>query len=364
MTRTPHLVLASGGTGGHVFPALALAAKAEIAGWRVTLLGTQEGPEGAWAADAGLPFRGVTSGKLDRQRPSPLALLRAARGVGQAIGVLRQLQPTLVIGFGGFGSLPGVAAARLTRTPYVLHETNAIPGLVTRTFASAAQLIVLTQAETRARLPRRASEVLPMPVREHRVDRRDARARLSIPDEALVTLVMGGSQGSLYLNEHIPPIAARLQAAFPRLWLLHQTGPQWLSPTTLRYPDAARVRLAGFIAAADAFAAADVAITRGGFGTLAEAAYHGVPLLVVPLPSAAEDHQRHNAEALARAGAGLVALQGDDIALEHCWRTLLNIDVRRAAAAAMQRRSPAGGTQQLFDRLQSLIFSPLRSPSL
>ena len=353
----PHLLLASGGTGGHVFPALALAERAQQAGWRVTLLGTDEGPERAWSEAAGVPFEGVPSGKLDRQRPSVRALWRAGVGVWRAAALLRRLQPNLVIGFGGFGSLPGVAAAWLTGVPYVLHETNAMPGLVTRVFARRARLVVITQPETRAHLPPGPSALVPMPVREARVDRRAARMRLGIPEDALLTLIMGGSQGSLYLNDHVPAIATRLQAEYPDLWLLHQTGAKWLADTVARYPDARRVRLAPFVDAADALVAADLAITRGGFGTLAEAAFHGVPLVVVPLPSAAEDHQRHNAEALERAGAGLMATQGDDIALEHKWRRLLGGE-RAAAREAMRQRSPEGGAQLLLERLQHLI-SPL-----
>jgi UDP-N-acetylglucosamine--N-acetylmuramyl-(pentapeptide) pyrophosphoryl-undecaprenol N-acetylglucosamine transferase len=349
-----HLLLASGGTGGHVFPALALAQRAQQAGWRVTLFGTDEGPERAWSEGAGVPFEGVPSGKLDRQRPSLRALWRAGVGVRRATARLRQLNPDLVVGFGGFGSLPAVAAAWLTGTPYALHETNAVPGLVTRVFARRARLVVITQAETGAHLPTCPTDVVPMPVRERRVDRHTARMRLGIPADALLTLVMGGSQGSLYLNEHVPPIASRLQAAHPQLWLLHQTGPRWLTATVGRYPDTRRVRLEPFVDAADAFGAADLAITRGGYGTLAEAAFHGVPLVVVPLPSAAEDHQRHNAEALERAGAGLMAAQGDDIALEQTWRRLLGGE-RDAARAAMLQRSPAGGAQLLFERLQQLI---------
>jgi UDP-N-acetylglucosamine--N-acetylmuramyl-(pentapeptide) pyrophosphoryl-undecaprenol N-acetylglucosamine transferase len=124
----------------------------------------------------------------------------------------------------------------------------------------------------------------------------------------------------------------------------------------------ARYLLEGIVDATVAFAAADLAVTRGGYGTLADAAFHGVPLVVVPLPSAAEDHQRHNAEALATAGAGYWAEEGDAAALERAWRTLLDPERRAAAAAAARRRSPEGGARALLATLTPLARVPRRAP--
>jgi len=350
----PALWLATGGTGGHVFPALALAAEATAAGWSVTLLGGADGPEAGWAGDAGVAFHGVEVGKLDRERPSPAALLRALRGIVQATRLVRRTRPDLLVGFGGFASLPGVAAARLTGTPYALHETNAVPGLVTRAFARHARLVVLTQAVTAARLPRARTAVVPLPVRGRRVPRDEARAALGVPPQATLTLVLGGSQGSAYLNDTVPAVAARLQADHPDLWLLQQTGERWLPSARERWGGRPRTLLAGFVDAATAFSAADLAITRGGFGTLADAAFHGVPLVVVPLPTASEDHQRHNAEALAADGAGVWAPQGDPAALERAWRGLLEPDRRARAAAAARARSPERGGERLLAALAPL----------
>ncbi len=357
-----HLWLAAGGTGGHVFPALALAAEARAAGWRTTLVGSAAGPETGWAAAAAVPFIGLPAGKLDRGRPDPRALARALRGVVVAVGALRRDRPDLVVGFGGFASLPAVAAARLTATPFALHETNAFPGLVTRTFARAARLVVLTQAETAARLPGARTAVVPLPVRERRVPRSEARDLLGVPSDALLTLVLGGSQGSAYLNGAVPPVAARLQSEHPELWVLHQTGPRWLASVANALGPRPRYRLEGFVDATVAFVAADLAVTRGGYGTLADAAFHGVPLVVVPLPSAAEDHQRHNAEALAAAGAGLCVNEGDGDALERSWRALLDPDRRAVAAAAARRRSPEGGARALLETLTPLARGPRRAP--
>ncbi len=356
------LWLATGGTAGHVFPALALADVARAAGWQVTVLGSDDGPERGWAQDADVAFVGVATGKLDRTRPDPRAGLRALRGVQAAVRAVRDARPDLLVGFGGFASLPGVAAAWLTKTPFVLHETNAWPGLVTRWFARAARTVVLTQATTAARLPGARTAVVKLPVRERRLRREDAREALGVPADATLVLVMGGSQGSAYLNEAVPPIAGRLQAEHEDLWVLHQSGPRWATSLADELAerddvDRARYRVAGFVDAAVAFAAADLAVTRGGYGTLADAAFHGVPLVVVPLPTASEDHQRHNAEALAADGAGRYVPQGNLPELERAWRDLLDPAARETAAAAARRRSPEGGAHDLLATLVPLARS-------
>jgi UDP-N-acetylglucosamine--N-acetylmuramyl-(pentapeptide) pyrophosphoryl-undecaprenol N-acetylglucosamine transferase len=351
----PRLLLATGGSGGHVFPAIALAGAARGRGAEVLVLGTEDGMEARLVPAAGLPFIGVRAGKFDRQRPDPRAPLRALLGLLQARGALRRWRPHLVVGFGGYASFPGSAAAVLTRTPLVLHETNAYPGLVTRALGRRARLVVVCQRETAERLHGAASALVPFPVREQRTPRDAARRALGIPEDALLTLVMGGSQGSLALNRALPRIAAEVAASDPRAWVLHATGPRWLESVRAEVGGRERYRVEGFVDAGLAWSAADLAITRGGYGTLAEAAFHAVPLVVVPLPSAADDHQRHNAEALARAGGGAWVRQGDDAALAAAWRRLLDDEQRTAASAAQAARSPAGGTTQLLEAVWPLL---------
>lgn len=351
----PRLLLATGGSGGHVFPAVALARAARARGAEVLLLGSDDGIEAQLVGAAGLPFRGVPAGKFDRARPDPRAPFRALAGVLRARAELRRFGPDLVIGFGGFASFPGCAAAVLTRTPLVLHETNARPGLVTRAFANRARLVVVCQPEAGARLAHATSAVVPFPVREERTARSTARQALGVPEGAVLTLVMGGSQGSLALNRSLPRLAADVAARDPRSWVLHASGPRWLEEVRAAVAGQERYRVEGFVDASLAWSAADLAITRGGFGTLAEAAYHAVPLVVIPLPTAADDHQRHNAEALARAGAGVWVRQGDEAALATAWTALLEDDRRAAASAAQAARSPAGGTQMLLETVWPLL---------
>ena len=357
-TATPatprRLLLATGGTGGHVFPALALAQAATQRGHEVRFLGGRGGMEGPLVRDAGYTFVGVATGKFDRSRPDPRAPFHALAGLAEARRALRAWRPDVVVGFGGFASFPGCAAAATMGVPLVLHETNAVPGLVTRWFARRAALVITCQAVTAAALPRARTRTLPFPVREVRAPRADARAALGLPHGALVTLVMGGSQGSLALNRAVPAAYRRLERSRREArehWVLHASGSRWSDEVAATTADLPRYEVRGFVDATLAWSAADLALTRGGFGTLAEAAYHGVPLVVVPLPSASDDHQRHNAVALAEDGAGRWVTQGDDEGLLEAWSWLLDDARREQATRAMRARSPAGGAEALIDTI-------------
>jgi UDP-N-acetylglucosamine--N-acetylmuramyl-(pentapeptide) pyrophosphoryl-undecaprenol N-acetylglucosamine transferase len=353
--ETPRrLLLATGGSGGHVFPALALAAVATERSHEVRFVGGRDGMEGPLVREAGHAFVGVRTGKFDRSRPDPRAPLRALAGLIEARAALRAWRPDVVVAFGGFASFPGAAAALTLGVPLVLHETNAVPGLVTRWFARRAALVIVCQSVTATALRRARTRTLPFPVREASVPKADARAALGLPQGALVTLVMGGSQGSLALNRAAPAAFRRVSTLVPEgraHWVLHASGTRWHDEVAAATAALPTYRVAGFVDATLAWSAADLALTRGGFGTLAEAAYHGVPLVVMPLPSAADDHQRHNAIALAEDGAGRWVPQGDDDALVDAWCWLLDDEHRRHAARAMRARSPAGGAEALFDTI-------------
>jgi UDP-N-acetylglucosamine--N-acetylmuramyl-(pentapeptide) pyrophosphoryl-undecaprenol N-acetylglucosamine transferase len=349
------LLLAAGGSGGHVFPALALARVAREAGHEATLLGGSGGMEQRLAEADGVPFVGVATGKWDRQRPDPRQAWRAARGLRAAIATARRLRPDLVVGFGGFASFPGCVAAVVTGVPLLLHEGNAHPGRVTRWFASRAVAVALAMPEAADRLPRaRRLDAVGFPVRERRVPRDDARTRLGLPVVGTVTLAMGGSQGSLALNRLLPELYRGLPVA-TRGSVLHAAGERWedeLRDATRDLPD---YRTTGFVDATLAWSAADLAIVRSGVSTLSEAAFHGVPVITVPLPTSADDHQRVNARAVADAGGGFAVEQDDPAGLADAWRALLDPERRRSAAAAIATRSPAGAAQRLLGLARELV---------
>jgi UDP-N-acetylglucosamine--N-acetylmuramyl-(pentapeptide) pyrophosphoryl-undecaprenol N-acetylglucosamine transferase len=312
--QTIEVLLATGGTGGHIFPAIALAKVLRGHGVGVGLIGVRGGMEEGLAAREQLAFFGVQSGKLDRSRPDPRALWRAAAGFIEAIGLVGRLKPAAIVGFGGFASFPGVMAALVRGIPLLLHESNVQPGLVTRLAARAARVIALTDLAAASALPpanqRRAVQWVGMPVREVRHPRSQALAQLGLDPNRPLLLVMGGSQGSVKLNALLPNlIEAAVQAGKLDVQVLHQTGAGRREEVTRQVGHLPWYHSAEFVDGPLAWSASSVAITRAGFSTIADAAYHGVPLILVPLPSASEDHQTKNAQAVVARGAGLLVPQ-------------------------------------------------------
>jgi UDP-N-acetylglucosamine--N-acetylmuramyl-(pentapeptide) pyrophosphoryl-undecaprenol N-acetylglucosamine transferase len=346
-------LFATGGSGGHIFPALALAKEAKARGIDVSFLGHHDGMEAKLIPQAGFTFYGVAAGKLDRQKPNPLQGLKAIQGMRQALANLRQLKPNLVVGFGGFASFPGIAAARLLGLPYVLHEMNAHPGLVTRWFARGARHMIVAQPNVLNFLPSTPHTLIGFPVREETLDKEQARETLGL-SSGLVTLVMGGSQGSLKLNQVVPKAFRTLKT--PTV-VLHSSGPHWEESLKVETRDLSNYMVKGFVDAVAAWSVADIAITRAGFGTLSEAAFHQVPLIMVPLPTSAEDHQRLNAKAFAYHGAGWMVEEADLESLGQVWEQALNH--REQAAKAAKALSPQGAARSTVNLLESLTPSTL-----
>jgi UDP-N-acetylglucosamine--N-acetylmuramyl-(pentapeptide) pyrophosphoryl-undecaprenol N-acetylglucosamine transferase len=306
------LALTGGGTGGHLFPALAIG-RAVRARWpqaMVLFLGSAGGPERAaveregWAF-AGLKVRGV-AGVGPVRAAAALALIALA--VGEARRVLRQFRPDVVVGTGAYVSAPVVVAARSLGVAALLHEQNAHPGLANRLLARWARpAVVAVGMPAAARFFRRRVEVTGNPVRQEVLagDRAAARAAMGIAPGAIVPLVFGGSQGAHRINMAVLEALPLLAAERERLHLIHATGERDFDTVRERYAALGfRARVAPFIREMGAaYAAADFAICRAGAITLAELSAVGVPALLVPYPFAANDHQRLNAEAYTRAGA-------------------------------------------------------------
>ncbi|MFD1730727.1 undecaprenyldiphospho-muramoylpentapeptide beta-N-acetylglucosaminyltransferase [Deinococcus malanensis] len=329
------VVMATGGTGGHIYPAVATARELMARGHKALLLGQRGGMEERVAAEQGLPFEGVDAGKLARSgqgRPDPRELLRAVRGVVEARRVLQARRPALVVGYGGFASLPGVLAAQSLGIPTVLHEQNARLGLTQRVAVGRARAVGTAYAQVLG-LPAGKGTLVGMPVREERLARQEAQRRLGLQAGPLTIFVMGGSQGSLFLNNNVPDTLRNIlgnegllsglgmepgqidldfthaQAGGAAVQVLHSTGPRWLADVAPRVRDLEWYHAVGYVDTVAAWVAADLAITRAGTGTLAEAAFHGVPLVMVPLPESSENHQYHNAISVQQAGAGRVVEQ-------------------------------------------------------
>lgn len=352
----PHrtLLFATGGTGGHIYPAIAIAKEATERGYDSIFLGQEGGMEARIVPFEGFAFYGVPAGKWDRQRPNPLQAFRALSGFQKAVITVRRLKPDLVIGFGGFASFPGLAAAKLLDIPYILHEGNAHPGKVIRLFEGGAKRIAVSKTAAPA-FKRDDLELTGFPVREKRISKVEARADLGLPLEGTLTLVMGGSQGSLILNETVPEAFKNLEAETA---VLHSTGPKWLESVTAATYTFPNYFPLDFVDATLAWSAADLAITRSGIGTLSEAAFHEVPSIMIPLPSAAENHQLRNAQAVADQGAGWVLEEKNSATLATLWQRALQDETRQKAARAAARLSPKGAASAVVNLIDELLAPP------
>lgn len=314
------VLIAGGGTGGHVFPSLAVAAALRDAGMAVEFVGTPRGLESRLVPEAGWTLHEVESRPLARKlSPAtlglPRTLLRATRAV---TALIRERDVAAACVFGGYVSVPLALAARRTRIPLVVHEQNAVPGLANRLAAQWAEAIAVSVpgSERRFRDPDRVV-LTGNPVRPGfgEVDRAAARpgalAVFDLDPSRRTLLVFGGSQGARKLNDAVVGSLGHWREP-GGLQILHAAGradhervrAAWRSALATQPGDAPLVRCHEFIAAMEtAYAAADVVACRAGASTIAELTVLGLPSVLVPYPHATDDHQTANARALADAGA-------------------------------------------------------------
>jgi UDP-N-acetylglucosamine--N-acetylmuramyl-(pentapeptide) pyrophosphoryl-undecaprenol N-acetylglucosamine transferase len=306
MTGT--VMITAGGTGGHVFPGLAVAAKLVARGWRVFWLGTRDGMEGALVRQHGVEFEGVAFGGIRGKGWKtavfgPLALLAAC---WQSRKIIRRRAPDVVLGFGGFASFPGALAGLALARPLVLHDANAIAGLANRVLAYAADRILLGFPD--AMRGRHAAKVewVGNPVRDAIGGVPAPEARFAGRSGPLRLFVVGGSQGAAAINRCVPPALALMPAA-TRPHVVHQSGAPHVDALRAAYGQAGvAARCLPFIDdMATHYADADVVLCRGGAITVAELAAAGVASIVVPLPGALADEQSANARFLVAAGAAV-----------------------------------------------------------
>lgn len=314
MGAEPAVAILAGGTGGHVFPGLAVADVLRTRGVPVVWFGTPQGLESRLVPEAGHAFEALPVQSLrGRGRSAWLAApWRLQRPLFVAINRLRRLRPRVVLGFGGYVAGPGAVAARLLRIPLVIHEQNAIAGLTNRWLSRLATTVLCGFPDafpigTRTRW-------VGNPVRADIVASAAARKSIALSSEPrpLRVLVIGGSQGALALNRALPEAIARLPEAL-RPTVLHQSGERLLGAARDAYAAAGvNAEVQPFITdMADAYTWADLVVCRAGALTVAELAAAGVPSILVPFPHAVDDHQTANARHLVAAGAAWLLPQPD-----------------------------------------------------
>lgn len=341
-TQRPLVVFSGGGTGGHVFPGLAVADELGRLGWRTAWIGRGGSFEQRLVAAAGLEFRAL---------PARAFVDRGALARGVALGVLaastlraavllRRLGAAAVFATGGFACVPAALGARLSGSGLYLFEPNAQSGAANRLlsrFAAEAG----TAFESAAKELACEARLVGVPVRRafHRVD------EPQFPDDRTRVLVLGGSRGSDVLNRQLPRLFARV-ARRSAIEVTHQSGPSRVDDTRGRYRDhaapALRATVQGFIEdTAGAMAAHDLIVSRSGAVTVAEAAAAGRPAVYVPLPLAS-GHQRGNAQAMVDAGAALLVEQ-DDLQGEAAAGRCAELIADRARLSFMARAARAHG---------------------
>ncbi|MDG4554031.1 MAG: undecaprenyldiphospho-muramoylpentapeptide beta-N-acetylglucosaminyltransferase [Candidatus Competibacter sp.] len=351
MNGTRPVLIMAGGTGGHVFPALAVAEWLRERGVSVIWMGTRHGLEATLVPKAGIPIEWIGVAGLRGKGVRRLLALpfMLGRALWQAGAILRRLRPLVVLGMGGFASGPGGLAARVLGIPLVVHEQNAVAGLTNRWLARLASQVL--EAVPGTFPPARHAVSVGNPVRE-------SIAALPAPAERFAKragpprlLVLGGSQGALALNRRVPEALARLdEGERPEVW--HQAGGQLHETAVAAYREAeVTARLTPFIGdMAAAYGWADLVLCRAGALTVAELAATGVGAVLVPFPFAVDDHQTANARFLEQGGAARVVQQAELSAenLALLLRDLLGDRQRLLAMAEAARRlAKTGAAEQV-----------------
>jgi UDP-N-acetylglucosamine--N-acetylmuramyl-(pentapeptide) pyrophosphoryl-undecaprenol N-acetylglucosamine transferase len=297
-------ILAGGGTGGHVIPAIAIAQQLQKDyGAEVLFIGTARGIENRLVPAAGFPLKLVQVGALNRVslKTRLRTVFDLPRAVSDSRRILSEFRPDIVIGVGGYASGPAMLAAILRRVPTLVFEPNFVPGFANRLVAPVVSGAAVHFAET-GRYFRRC-EVTGVPVRE---------AFFRIPSQHAANtktlLVFGGSQGAHAINQVVMDSVADLRQRVPGIHIVHQTGERDYNDAQAAYAN-----LGGSVEAhrfiddmPGLFARADLLMCRSGASTVAEVTAAGKPAVFVPFPRAADDHQKRNAEALERAGAAVM----------------------------------------------------------
>ncbi|WP_311222039.1 MULTISPECIES: undecaprenyldiphospho-muramoylpentapeptide beta-N-acetylglucosaminyltransferase [unclassified Acidovorax] len=342
MTTPKTALVMAGGTGGHIFPGLAVAEELRTRGWRVHWLGTPGSMESRLVPPRGFAFEPIDFSGVRGKGLVTLALLplRLLRAFWQSLAVLRRVKPDVVIGLGGYVTFPGGMMAVLLGKPLVLHEQNSVAGLVNKVLAGVADRVftafpgVLKKAQW-----------VGNPLREPFLRQADPATRFAGRSGPLNVLVVGGSLGAKALNDIVPKAIGLIPAA-QRPHVTHQSGAAQIDALRANYAAAGvQATLTPFIDdTATAFAEADLVICRAGASTVTEIAAVGAAALFVPFPHAVDDHQTTNAQFLVHAGGGWL-VQQSDLSAEGLAEMLQNTErpalVQRALEAKKMQRTEA-----------------------
>ncbi|MEJ8835101.1 undecaprenyldiphospho-muramoylpentapeptide beta-N-acetylglucosaminyltransferase [Ramlibacter sp. AN1133] len=352
MTERTALVMA-GGTGGHIFPGLAVAEALRARGWRVHWLGAPNSMEAQLVPPRDFPLETINFGGVRGKGLKAYAFLplRILHSFWQSIQVLRRVRPQVLVGLGGYITFPGGMMGVLLGKPLVLHEQNSVAGMANRVLAAVADRVYSAFPDVLKK-----GEWVGNPLREAFLHQPAPQERFAGRNGPLKILVVGGSLGAKALNEIVPQALARIPGP-NRPRVLHQSGAKQIDELRANYAQAGvQAELTPFIDdTASAFAEADLVICRAGASTVTELAAVGAPALFVPFPFAVDDHQTTNAKFLVDAGGGWLVpqreLTPDKLATMLITLTRGELLQRAVAAKRMQKTQ---ATEQVVAACEAL----------
>ncbi|PYQ60502.1 MAG: undecaprenyldiphospho-muramoylpentapeptide beta-N-acetylglucosaminyltransferase [Acidobacteria bacterium] len=354
------LMVAGGGTGGHIYPAIAIAQEfvRRDPRRRVVFVGTQYGLEKTIVPKAGFPLEFISAGGLKGKGPLELTknLARLPVGFLQAWQVVGKHHPNVVLGVGGYSSGSLLLAAKMRGVPTAIHEQNAFPGLANRLLAKFVTAVAVAFADAGTRLKRTDAVVTGNPIRKEFFE----ATRHSAPGSRHRLLIFGGSQGSHVLNEAMSGALLFLARLKDRVDIVHQTGPKEVEQVRAAYRTSAfpNARVVAYLdPIVDEIAAADLVVSRAGAMTIGELAAVGRAAILVPFAAAADNHQEVNARMVERAG-GAIVITESQLSPERLATAITDVinDPQRAVRMGTAARTLANpdATKNIVDLLEKI----------
>ena len=354
-------MIAGGGTGGHIYPAIAIAQEflARDAARRAVFVGTERGLEKTIVPRAGFPLELISVGGLKGKGLGETirSLARLPIGFVQAWRLIGKHRPSVVLGVGGYSSGPVLLAARLRGAPTAIHEQNAFPGVTNRLLAKVVKVVAVAFADAAPRLKRRDAVVTGNPIRKEFFEAQRPTAN----GQRRTLLIFGGSQGSHVINEAMAGALLFLARLKGRLEIVHQTGTRELETVRAAYRSSAfdDARVVPYLdPIAGEIAAADLVVSRAGAMTIGELAAAGRAAILIPFAAATNNHQELNARVMERAGGAMVVTESA-LTPERLGLAIAEIinDSDRAVRMGMAARSLAApeATKKIVDLLEKIV---------
>jgi len=357
-----NVIIAGGGTGGHIYPGLAIAKALERISHdlRVVFVGTAKGLEAKIIPREGYEIQFIRSEGVVRRGllRGGLALMKIPVSMIDSVRILRQVRPDIAIGVGGYSSGPVILSAKLMGIPAMIHEQNTLPGLTNRILSRFVDAVAVTYQESMNYFPREKTYLTGNPVREEILqgDRERGYERFSLEKDRFTIFVFGGSRGASRINQAVVEALDFLQGLRDRVQFLHQTGERDLRHVKEVY------RLKGFKGTvipfahdmADAYAVADLVISRAGATTLAEITACGKAAILVPYPYAAGDHQEINARKLVDIGAAKI-VRDSELTGKVLSEMIIHVMNNPDELKKMERLTASLGNPHAIDRILEII---------